>query len=83
MNIDKPKKDWSQKTTKTKVLTVILYILCLYFLIAGFLNIPPASYLSDVYAYVTQTNEYSPTLNMLLLVTPTIIMFRIYDSEIS
>ena len=81
--LEQPKNSWNKKSTKTKVLTVLMYLICIYFVFAGFLNIPPASYLSDLYGVLTQTNEYYPALHILLLTTPTIIMFRTYDTDIS
>lgn len=80
---------WTDKATRlknasfmVKLLTVIQWLLCIFFFIASFLNLPPASYLSQLYMSLFETNSYSPTINALVLTIGTILIFRMFSKDI-
>jgi hypothetical protein len=75
-------QDFKNAEQRTKILTVILYILVGYFMISGFMNLPPASYLTLAYCKLFDTEEYFPLLNGLILVLPTILVFKAFDKNI-
>jgi hypothetical protein len=64
---------------KNKILKIIMYILLGYFMIAAFLNLPPANLLTLTFCRLFDTNEYYPILNLLILVLPIILLFKIFD----
>lgn len=67
---------------KTTILTVIMYLLMGYFMIAGFINLPPANYLAMAYCKLFDTDRYYPILNSLALVFLTFFLFKKLDKEI-
>jgi len=75
-------QDFKNAGQRTKILTVIMYVLVVYFMIAGFMNLPPANYLTLAYGQLLNTNAYYPFLNSLILVILTILLFRALDKNI-
>lgn len=74
--------DFKNSKQKTKVLTVIMYVLVGYFMLAGFMNLPPANYLTIVYCKLFNTENYYPFLNSLILALTTILLFRAFEKNI-
>jgi len=75
-------QDFKNAGQKTKILTVIMYVLVVYFMIAGFMDLPPANYLTLGYCKLFDTENYYPLLNCFILVIPTIILFKAFDKNI-
>ncbi len=67
---------------RTKVLTVLMYLLVGYFTLAGFLDWSPANYLTTAYCKLFNTSHYYPFLNSVLLAVPIILIFRAFDKNI-
>ena len=67
---------------KTKILTAIMYVLVGYFMIAAFMNLPPANYVTLAYYKLFDTDKYYPILNCISLVIPTILLFKAFDKNI-
>ncbi|MDR0802453.1 hypothetical protein [Fluviicola sp.] len=75
-------QNFKNSEQKTKILTVIMYVLTGYFVIAGFMNLPPANYLTLAYCKLFDTDEYYPILNGFLLVLLTILIFKVFGAKI-
>jgi hypothetical protein len=75
-------QDFKNAGQRTKILTVIMYVLVGYFMIAGFMNLPPANYLTLAYCKLFDTDKYYPILNCFLLALPTILIFKAIDKNI-
>lgn len=80
---------WAQKgaqlrnaSPKVKLINASLWLLCIYFSIASFMNLPPASYLSQLYMNLFETNSYYPIINALLLTIGTALIFRAFSKDI-
>lgn len=67
---------------RTKTLTIVMYGLVGYFMIAGFMNWPPANYIAEAYCRLFETENYFPIFNCAILILPTILLFRAYDRNI-
>ena len=61
---------------KLILLKILMYSLIIYFFIAGIMNLPPASFLSDLYCRTFETEEYYPMLNICILILPTLLIFK-------
>jgi hypothetical protein len=75
-------QDFKNAGQRTKILTVIMYVLVAYFMIAGFMDLPPANYLTLAYCKLFDTENYYPLLNCFILVLPTILLFKAFDKNI-
>ena len=75
-------QDFKNARQKTKILTVIMYIVVGYFMIAGFMDLQPANFLTLAYCKLFDTDKYYPILNSLILVLPTILLFKAFDKNI-
>lgn len=82
LNRKKYFKDFNNAGKRTKILTIMMYLLVGYFMIAGFMNLPPANYLTKAYCKLFDTENYYPILNCLLLVLATLILFKCLDKNI-
>lgn len=68
---------------KTKVLTILMYLCMGCAFVAGILNIPPASWISQLYQPIFGTNAYYPILDGLILIIPILILFKLIDKNIN
>jgi hypothetical protein len=83
------KSDWTRKmedfsnlSNRTKVLKVVMYLLIAYFFVASIANWPPASYVTWAYCTLFNTDTYYPFLTILILLFPTILIFKQLDKDI-
>lgn len=67
---------------QTKLLTVILFATVAFFIVASFLNLPPASYVSLLVRKVFGQGGYNPILSMVILTTPMVMLFKWVDRNI-
>ncbi|MBX7227156.1 MAG: hypothetical protein K1X55_14065 [Chitinophagales bacterium] len=70
------------KTTKTKILRLLMYSLMIYFAIAGFMNLPPANFLTNIFCSIFKTEKYYPVVNVLILCVATEKVFKLLDKKI-
>lgn len=75
--------EFIMSNNKVKILRILMYALIIYFIIAGFMNLPPASYLSNLYFKLFETEEYYPVINICILVFPTLLIFKKIDPNIN
>ena len=67
---------------KIKLLTLSGGLLIGYFIIASFFNIPPASWVTEIFCKLFETQTYSPILNCILLILPTVLIFIKIEKKI-
>jgi hypothetical protein len=75
-------QNFKESKSKTKILTMTMYALIIYFIIASFLNLFPANKIAEIYCSIFQTQKIYPALHVLLLVFPTYWIFRLLDKNI-
>ncbi|GAL83659.1 hypothetical protein MYP_886 [Sporocytophaga myxococcoides] len=61
---------------KIKLLKVLYFGLVGYFIIAGFLNLTPAKYVTDIINYLFESDGFNPILNSCILILPTSLIFN-------
>ncbi len=69
-------------TLKIKLLKVLYFILVGYFITAGFLNLPPANFLTDIMNNIFESDGYNPILNSCILILPISLIFRLINKDI-
>lgn len=74
--------DFKSAKLRTKVLTVIAYILVFYFFFAGLMDLPPADTITRFYCRLLGTDRYYPLFNAVLLAVPTLLIFKAIDKDI-
>lgn len=75
-------QDFKQSSNKTKFLTVLMYIIIIYFGIASHFNLPPSNYLTAIFCKVFNTEKFYPVINMLILAYLTNLIFTKIDKNI-
>lgn len=75
-------QDFKDASIKTKSLTIIMYIVMVYFALSAFLNIFPANKITDFFCSIFQTESYFPALNIIILLLPTFWIFKLIDKNI-
>jgi hypothetical protein len=60
----------------------MMYCLVVYFIAATFLNLPPSDFVTATYCRLFDTKEYYLVLNMLVLVIPALLVFKLTDRNI-
>jgi hypothetical protein len=66
----------------TRALTVLKYLLIVYFCIAVINGWPPADFLISVYCRLFDTERYYPALIMIILILPVVWIFKAIDKNI-
>ncbi len=75
-------QDFKSSGKWTKILTITMYCFVVYFVVATFMNLPPADFVTEVYCRIFSTDNYYPILTGLVLVLPTILIFKRIDKNI-
>src|ERR1043165_826831 len=76
------KVEFAPKSNKTKVLTVIMYSLFVVFFITSIANVPPSSYIADMWMRIWGDNKYNPIVNWAILILPTYFIFKGIDPNV-
>lgn len=75
-------QDFKQSSNKTKFLTVLMYVIIIYFGFASHLNLPPSNFLTAIFCKVFNTEKFYPIINLLILAYITNLIFIKIDKNI-
>jgi hypothetical protein len=70
------------KSPKTKLLSAFMLVSFGYCALASFVNIPPASYITELTITLFKTDSYYPMLNAAILILATAGLFRLIDKNV-
>jgi hypothetical protein len=77
------KKEFKDYNLAQKTIQILRNIAIVGAAITGFFNLPPASYISNMFCTIFNTNSYVPILNIFILLIPILLIAEFLKSKLS